>query len=255
MEIVEILRTLWRRRLFVALGLPFAALVVVLMGTTRPTTTAFAGTRLLSDTSKSQLVYPEPLGSETTGWRAQIAVDSLLTSPMTRQLAQLAGVPEDQLLVVDPVLTAPSLPASLPQRASKAANGAVAGAPYQLAVFVDTVFPLIHVESAAPDLAHARRLVEAATTTIQQMSSDVDDKQVQGIAFEPSGALRTRVTTGGGGRQLAIAAGVTLFAVWTASVAFVSLLLAQRRRVLARKARVRDAMRVSGPVRTRPSGP
>jgi hypothetical protein len=230
MEIVAILRALWRRRLLVVAGFVLSALVVIGAGKAPVTTSADAHTQILVDTHRSALIYPAPLGVETTPWRGQIETDLQLTAPEVERIANGAKVPVDQLSVYDPFLAAPLTAASLPRHASLSANGAVAGAPYQLALSMDPQFPIIHVEATAPDRSGAVRVATAAASIIERDSSSLENKDLQGLSFTPVDQMRVKVTRSGGSRLMAIAMGLLLLSVWMGAIALVQVALDHRRR-------------------------
>jgi hypothetical protein len=144
-------------------------------------------------------------------------------------------VPIDQLSVFDPSLAAPLTAASLPRHASLAANGALAGAPYQLALSLDPQFPIIHVEATAPDRAHALRIVSAAASIIERDSSSLENKNVQGMSFVPVDQIRVRIIAGGGGRLMAVGVALMLFGTWLSCIALASIMLDRRRAAGPRK--------------------
>jgi len=241
-ELLIIGRTLWRHRVLVAVGLALAVAVVLKMGSAPESSSASATTRVLADTAKSTLLYPAPLGAETTGWRARQAIELMLTEARTRRLAQLAGVPDDQLFVFDPLLQGPMAAASLPRRAAKSAAGATAGAPFQIALTYDLRMPMIGIEAAAPDRATAARLADAAATLLEQDSSSLENKDVQGLSFTRYSPIKTRVLHAGGGRVMAIAAAFMLFVLWCTGLAMLAI-VHDRMRARPRRARKIAAVR------------
>jgi hypothetical protein len=230
MELVIVLRTLWRRRIVVAAGLFFALALALHMGDRPGTATGHAWDRVLADTAKSQLVYPDPLGSETTYERTRIAIELLMTEQSTRRMAQLAGVPGDQLFVADPTLGSPLTAASLPQSAMKSANGATAGAPFRVSLTLDDTLPIIDIDATAPDSRSAARLAGAAAQMFEADSSSTENKLVQGLSFHRFTGISTRTTHSGGGRLLGLIAAVFLVVLWCSAVALGSILLERVRR-------------------------
>ena len=62
MELVAILRALWRRRLLLGIGFAVIAAIAVMLGANAATRTGKATTRLMLDTRNSQLVGASPSG-------------------------------------------------------------------------------------------------------------------------------------------------------------------------------------------------
>ena len=120
MEILRVVRLLWRRRVALALGLLSAAALTLVGGRTEPTSSGVASTRVVLDTPKSQLVDSAPAGATSLGWRASLLAHLVASDGAQRQVAVRLGVPVDQLAVVDPLLAVPAVPASLPKNVADA---------------------------------------------------------------------------------------------------------------------------------------
>lgn len=185
MELLPIVRALWRRRLALAVGIALALAAFVALGGTTPVSTpnAVAWTGVTLDTPQSQLVAVAPPGASSLVSRASLLTHLMTTAAATQALARQIGVGADQLIVVDADLATPIVPTAMAQAASTAASRDVA--PYTLTVFVETdSLPVISIEAAAPDRAGAERLADAAVTVLQSQAS-------------PGGRFTSQIATGG----------------------------------------------------------
>lgn len=173
MELLPILRSIWRRRLLLGAGLAVAVALVLAIGAPPPNSSVLAWTRVNLDTPASQLVNPAPGGAETLPWRASLLLHQMATDASKRRLAQRLQVRPDEVAVVDPALDVPIVPASLPLAASEAAAATVA--PYVLTLtLTNPTLPMIAIEAAAPDAARAKRLAAAAVAILESQSSVSD---------------------------------------------------------------------------------
>jgi hypothetical protein len=156
MELLPILRLMWRRRLPLAVGAVVALAALIGMGGTKPITTktSIAWTSVALDTKKSQLVDVAPSGGSTLAWRASLLGDLMMTTSASQDLARRIGVPSDQLLVDDGDLGQPLVPTAMATAASNASTDPTA--PYMVSVFTqDDTLPVISVNAAAPTAAGA----------------------------------------------------------------------------------------------------
>jgi hypothetical protein len=170
MELLLMLRRLWRRRLPLGVGLALAAAIAVAVGGAPASASAVAWTRVALDTPTSELVGAAPSGADTLPWRASLLVHLMGTDSTQQELAQRLGVPPDEVAVVDTALAVPDVPSSTALAATKAATPN--GAPYVLTVALpNDSLPLISVEAAAPERAGARRLAEAAVAVFESQAS------------------------------------------------------------------------------------
>src|SRR5947207_5283899 len=94
MEILLVLRALWRRRRLVSGGLLCSLLVLVGLGgaTGATKTTSVGSTSVTIDTPRSQLVTVAPAGAQSLAWRASLLEHLMATDASTKQLAQRLGV-------------------------------------------------------------------------------------------------------------------------------------------------------------------
>src|SRR5919199_1890517 len=193
MELVRVVRLLWRRRIALAAGFVAAAALAVVGGRT------------------------------TLAWRAALLSHLLAAGTGRQALARRIGVPVDQLAVVDQELAAPAVPSSLPKAVSAAI---VPRAPYAVSVSMPNgAVPIIAIEAYAPDRSGAVRLARASAQLLQSQSSpDAVGPGVQPLVIESAAPIHARTLSGGGPLRRA-AVFVLLWGLWTAAVALGPLLV------------------------------
>lgn len=230
MELLLILRALWRRRILVAVGAVLAIAFALKAAGGGVAPSAMAETRVVLDTPQSQLTSSAPAGAETLPWRAALLADLLGAEPARRRVAGEARVPLERLAVVDPDLIAPALPASLPIAASKAA--APTPEPYVLSAYADGVLPIVAIQAQAPDRAGAARLAQAAVSALQASAAPPDARKLQGLVVRRVDPIKTRSIPPGNGRMNALVVAIALFGMWCTAV----VLVPRGRKILARPA-------------------
>ena len=166
MEPLARLRQLRRRRgVLLAVG-AVAALALGFVLASKPSSSALALTRVVLDTPTSQVIEDAPFGADTLPQRASLLAHLMASKPIRRQLAGQLEVPADQLAVVDPALSTPQVPASLPEAAAEAV--ALAGSPYVLTTYLsDESLPIITVRAQGPDAERAAQLAVAAVGALR----------------------------------------------------------------------------------------
>lgn len=221
MELVLVLRLLWRRRLLLLAGLIAACGAAFALGASPTPSRGYAQTTVVFDTPQSQLVEGAPSGAETLPWRASVATVVLGTEDSRQRLAQEIGVTPDQLAVTDLDLTAPYTPASLPTAAMQSAN--VTPEPYTLTLKADGSLPLISISTSAPDAQHAARLVVAAIHAMQAAAPRVDTKTQQAFTISQASSVDAVQVPGGKGRKRMVMVVVGLFGMWCTALVLVPL--------------------------------
>ncbi len=185
MELLPILRLIWRRRILLGAGLVVSVALALGLGGPPKSSSVLAWTRVNLDTPTSQLVNSSPGGADTLPWRASFLIHLMATDATQKRLAQSLHVRPDEVAVVDPALGVPIVPASIPTAASDAAGITVA--PYVLTLTLPTLtLPTIAIEAAAPDRAGAKRLAAAAVAVLESQSSLSADR------------FSSKILTGGG---------------------------------------------------------
>lgn len=228
MELLAIARILWCRRLLVALGAVAVIALAVMVATGPASTTAVATTRVALDTERSQLVDGDPPGADTLIWRGQMLADLVASRPVADRIAREAGIPADQLFVVDPELSIPTIAGAIPRHAVEVA--AVETEPYVLTVGWNVNVPIIGVTASAPDRAHAKRLANAAVDSLERSDTEVGSRRIQGFVVESIAPVEVEVTVSGRKRAIAVMMAVVLLGLWCAAIVVGSSLLAGRRR-------------------------
>jgi capsular polysaccharide biosynthesis protein len=182
MELVAMLRVLWRHRMLVVV----AALIAVLVGLTvayrvglppklesRQYTVGVASLTALVDTPSSQVV---DLGGKTgadigtLSARASLLASLMTSSPIKDEIASRAGVAPDRLIAVSPA-AAPGAGG----RGDAAAAGPPAKTNDPKAIILRAKIPnlesgdvpIISVTTQAPDADHARRLANESIAVLQ----------------------------------------------------------------------------------------
>ena len=216
MEVLAILRVLWRRRLLAGVGALAAVAAALTAGAGGATTGGFAKTSAMLDTTRSQLVNPAPRGAESLPWRASLLAQRLGTRSIKERIAREARIPVRQLTVVDTELTVPTVAASLPRTAEEGA--AVVHEPYLLTVSTDGVLPVISIEATAPDRDGAARLTEAAVGGLEAGAAEDAERGIE-FSVEHVGPIEARATRSGGGELMAVGAAAALLIAWCAAVA------------------------------------
>jgi hypothetical protein len=212
MELMMLLRLLWRRRILVGVGAVVSVAVAVAMGHGSTPASGLAKTGVVIDTPSSQLVADLPANAATLPWRATVMGILLGTPGQRAQVARDAGIPVAQLAVVDTELLAPTIPASLPRAAAEAAAGTTEQ--YVLTAHTDNALPIVWIEAAGPSTAAAARLANAAVHTLQAGASPHSTDELQGLSIRPLGALHVRAIPGGPGHKKLVALAAIVFLLW-----------------------------------------
>jgi hypothetical protein len=225
MEVLGVVRILWRRRLAVAVGLVVAAGLGLMSGGTDPTSTGVAATRVTLDTPRSQLVDVAPAGADTLAWRAGLLTHLAATEPVRRRIARRLGIRVDRLALVDPSVASPVVEASLPKAAAEVA--ALDNAtPYVLTMsLADGALPIISVEAQALDRTRAVRLARAGASLLESERSSGAGARRQPFVVQRIAPIHAKTVVSNRGPVKSIAVSVFLFGLWCAGVALGPLLL------------------------------
>lgn len=227
MELVAILRLLWGRRVLVTLGAVAALAAGLLAGGGSPDA-ALASARMVLDTPVSQLAASAPRGADNLARRAAVLGNLLATEPARARIARQAGVPRDQLAVVNASARFPALPTTLALRATEAAGAE--RTPYTVSVAIDELLPVVSIDVLAPDRRAATRVAEATAGALRAAAAQEADH----VVVSMSGATQAREVPGSVGRVKALGLALATFALWCGCVVFVSLPLLRRRSAATR---------------------
>jgi hypothetical protein len=177
MELVLVLRVLWRRRIAVLVAAIAAVLLAFGAGGSPTPPVGVAWARMIVDTGKSQLADADPYGADSLVWRTQMLAEDLTGDAARTAIARSAGLDPAQLRIIEPRLLAPEAETALPLRATEAA--AIVTAPYLITVEYDDTLPVLTLEARGPKPAVARALAEGATARLASEGVPVGSKLLQ----------------------------------------------------------------------------
>ena len=234
MEVVALLRVLWRRRRAVLAGLVVALCIGVVASRGASTTVGVASKRVVLDTVDSQLVEAEPVGADTLAWRAALLADLMGSDAGRPRIAHTLGVSEHDVAVVAPYLNEPAKNTPLSRRATEAA--AVTEEPYVVAIQAAEPLPIIRIDSTAPSRADAVRLARAAADAVKAAAAaHADTPDLLGFVVEDVGPVRAKTITDGPRRVIAGVLALVLFAGWCIGLLVFSAVSGPGRRTPARR--------------------
>jgi hypothetical protein len=217
MEVVAIVRVLWRARIAVLIGAVVAVALGVHEGRKAVPPTGIASTRMLLDTQQSQLLGAHPAGAETLPWRAQWLADLMGSESVKERIARSAGIEPKQLRVIEPRLGAPEVPTALPLRALEAA--AVVTEPYVLIVEYNDQLPTMTLEARAPDPPAAKRLAEAAAGALEADDVPHGSATLQGYNAERVAPVRVRALAADSPVMMAAVMAIAFLVFWCGCIA------------------------------------
>jgi hypothetical protein len=217
-ELVAVLRLLWRRRIAVVAGFVASLAVGVTLGKSPTPPSGIAQTRVVIDTQTSQLVTGNPKGADSLPWRATVLGMLMPTDDSRRRIAAEMHIPLNELAVTDLELTLASVPASLPAAALKASSATTE--PYVVDVHTDDVVPIISIDTTAPTRADAARLAEAAVHAVQYGAPAQSTEELQGLSVQQVSPVAAKALPGGPGHMKMAMLAVVVFCMWLAFVVF-----------------------------------
>lgn len=247
MDIVTILRELWRLRIPVAA----VALIAVVIGgliayragvppQRRQYEIGVATARALVDTPSSQVadlgIAKEGTDPVSLPTRAALLANLLTTSPLREEIAERSGVSPDRLIAVA------DTPTDFPQqKKAPLTSGATVSADDSsasvLTVHTDAELPFITVDSQAPNARTAARLADDAIDVLEEhLATVVNDEGVPAtrrLVVKKLGAAGAATETRGPSRMVALIVAFVLFGVGCALVVGGSALAREWRRASA----------------------
>jgi hypothetical protein len=226
MELVGMLRVLWRHRLLVVV----AALVAVLVGLgvayrigfpakfeSRQYNVGLGTLTALVDTPSSQVV---DLGGKTgadigtLAARAQLLASLMTSSPIKDEIASRAGVAPDKLIAVSPAGAAPGAAPSGGTTA-KMSDPKATILTARIPNLESGDVPIIAVSTQAPDAAAAARLANESIAVLQAHLKTVAgiDKvpDARRVVVRQLGRARAETVSRGPARLMAVAAALFVF--------------------------------------------
>jgi hypothetical protein len=227
MELVALLRTLWRFRIAVAVGAVVAVALGFLAIRGSSSSVGVGSMRVLIDTPTSQTVDAE---SPALWWltrQAELLADLTSAAPTRQRVAREMRIPADSLAITTPSLSVPPARRPLSDKALQAATAV--DEPYQLAIQGAPLLPIIGIDATAPNRAEAARLLTAAANALKAESA-VDAAPGNQFVVEDIGPVRARKVVTGPGRIIAVLVAVVAFGVWcTCITVFAGVARARRR--------------------------
>lgn len=249
MGAVAILRSLWQRRLLVAVGVAFAIAVGIMLTyrvgvgvppslESRQYDVGIASAEVLVDSPNSQVI---DLGGSAAradiaslSVRARLLADLLATNPLKHRIARRAGV-TPQLLVALPPSTEMVVEAGPLESASTDRTSDPRA--HVLSLRVHEELPIIGIDSQAPDEQLAARIADAAVAELglylENAASATDVPSSRQIVVEPLGRAGSSTSGRGPGATLAVIAGFLAFVLWCAGILVVSGLVRGLRQPIA----------------------
>jgi hypothetical protein len=192
LELVKILRELWRRKALVAgvlaLSLPAGYLLAFESGLppqSRQYEVAIASSDILIDTRNSQVVAVGRRGPDlpTLAGRANLMGNLMTSGQLKEDIARSAGVSAEKLIVVPPA--DPSTPELAPVPVKpKGSLGVPAQEETILTLTTDEALPILHVEAQAPGLDAARDLSTATLAELRRYLAGVAAEQDVPVASQ-----------------------------------------------------------------------
>ena len=229
MELVALLRVLWRRRLFVVLGAALTAVLALYLMRAQSPTLGVASTAVMLDTPKSQLVDVEPVGADTMVLRAPLLADLMGTDELRSKVTEGMHIRDDQLFVTEPYLAVPAVDVPISRHALEAE--AATPSPYVLSLKVRSDLPIISVDTSAPTRAGAAQLATVATEVLKEgAENDWTRADLQAFRVDSIGPVRARTIRTGAGKAAGAGAAMVFFAFWCTALVAISGIARSRRR-------------------------
>jgi hypothetical protein len=243
MELVNILGVLVRHRLLVGAGACLGALIglLTLYGVSlsppglvsRDQIGSTAVARVLVDAPRSVSVNAESEQAGTLAMRAMLLADLMSADPSRAAIARAAGVPARDLLVTGPAVGPP--PAMTPLAGLAGVAAANTSRTSSLRLSSDGQLPIIWIDAVAPDPVRAKRLVDAAATTLAAVAASRGAPRPSGVVVKRLGPTGAAPVVRGPRKAFALVAAVVVFSLWCSAL------------VLASSLRWRVAARATGP--------
>jgi hypothetical protein len=242
MELINIARLLWGRRIVVGIGLLVAVAVGALAangqlpgsGGSAAPKARNASIRVLVDTATSQLVTPDPRSADTVAARAVLMADLMASDAAKAEIARRAQIKPAQLAVLAPGVTVPTIPTKLSERTATTLEGAPE--PYAVTLYAEGEVPIVAIDARAPGAPEARALARAAAATMASLTAPPTPEMKRGFVAQALGPpVVAKAKSGSGPAVFAVAAFLATFGIWCGCVVLASGLTPgpRRSRVLA----------------------
>jgi hypothetical protein len=226
MDIASILNELWRRRLWIAVGVGVAALVALSVVFRLPSlerkssVSGAASADVLVDTRSSALgSIAIDVNDLTT--RAAVYAGMIGTTEVKQRIARLADMEVDRIGVMEM--------GTGPPEVSQLAEGSPAGrSPEELSIGATTqeAHPAVKLQALAPTPAAAKRLADASAKALVEYVADLQEQRAipprERLILRQLGPPQAIVVVDQAGLGQAIAAFVGLLLAWCLGVLVVS---------------------------------
>lgn len=236
MELVAILRVLWRRRLVVGAG-ALLALILALNGAytvsfsspvlrSRATTTGVAAETAFVNTSQSLVANAYAKGAESVVQRAGLLGNLLASQPARAALASRLGVAASEVEVAAPGVGFPPVTTTLAEQATEVSRP---GSPYVVTLSEDLTLPILTLVAAAPDERRASALVHASIAELASLGARTPALG-RNLEVERVGIGSVYSKTSGGSKVKAVLVAFFFFVLWCVGVAAFDAFSRRRRR-------------------------
>ena len=215
MELVTILRELWRLRAAVVVVALLAVLVGLAVAVRLPSfesrsyEVGTATASVLVDTPNSAVVEVAPRGSDLLGVRANLIASLMTDGAVKDSIAQAAGIPPARLRGISESAAEPAADAKVPRDQDYVLSTRV------LAASNGDRLPIIEVEAKAPDAARAAALAAASVSGLRDyLDSKAAAEQVtdaRRLRVSGLGAPQARTVVEGDRRLVAIVGALLVF--------------------------------------------
>ena len=229
MDIASILNELWRRRIWVGVGIVVAGVLAMSVVFKLPsfekksTVTSAASTDVLVDTRTSALGSIAIDVDELTT-RAAVYARMVGTTAVKERIAKLAGVPAEQIAVVN---ASPSTPVpSSPGAASPVTPPPPSPGGLRIVATSQEASPAIELQAQAPTPSAAERLADSAAKALIANVAETQERRslpaAERVVLRQLGSPQAVVRIDEPGYTKAIAAFIGAFLAWCLLVLVVS---------------------------------
>lgn len=226
MELVALLRVLWRFWLVVAVGFIVAGALGYMAHQGPVTQVGLASTRVMLDTPQSQTLVADATFSDTLDWRASLLADLMSTDDVRQTISREMSIKPDELYVHAPYMSVPPIAAQLPRQALDAA--AAVPEPYDLRIQAADYLPIIDIDARAPDSALAAKLVAGAVRAIKA-SASADASEVGRYVVTDVGTVHERTVVNGPRKMTIGVVAIVVLGMWCAAITVLAAVLDRRR--------------------------
>ena len=227
MELVALLRILWRAKIAVVVGMVAAVAIGFLAMKSSSSSFGVSSMRVVLDTPRSQTIVANSPNAWTLEWRASLLAELAEADEMHNRIAREMKIAPDRLVITAPDLSVPLEPMPLPQHALDAAG--VLTQPYQLSIQAAPLLPIINIDAQAPSKADAARLATAAADAFRTEAAKGTEPDAR-FVVDDVGPVHAKAIINGPRRSMAGAAAVLFFAAWCSAITVVAAAWRARRR-------------------------